>query len=121
MAMSNDEFGANLTVQGLKVLVNAAAQHVINDTVATLSGKVLQELIDALSKSISRRTRLKTLGRDKGHLKRITVEEGYLAVFRREAAAREAESDRVRHAHGAVRLKAAPNLLAPSSTWGGPG
>lgn len=116
MAMSADEFSANLAVQNLKAEVDEAESHIDAVTLGTLSGKRLQELVDALDKSIRKRKSLKSMGSDLGHLHRITVEEGFLAALRGEAAARSAAESARRSAAQAASLK--DFKLPASSTWG---
>ena len=117
MSMSPDEYQANLTVQGLKPDVEEAEGHINAGTLSELTGTRLQQLIDAVDKSISKRKSLKSMGFDEGHQQRITAEEGFLSSLRQEAAARNEAKSAEKSAVQAAALK--DIKLPASSTWGG--
>lgn len=116
MAMSEDEFSANLTVQSLKPAVNEAEGHINANSLGSLTGKRLQELVDAVDRSIRKRKALKTMGSDAGHQTRISVEESFLASLRKEAAARDAGEAARKSAAQAAALK--DFKLPAGATWG---
>jgi hypothetical protein len=116
MSMSEDEFQANLTVQSLKPEVYEAENQINAATLSSLTGVRLQQLIDAVDKSIRKRKALKSMGSDVGHLQRITREESFLSSLRQEAAARDQAEWARKSAAQAAALKAVK--LPAASTWG---
>ncbi|MBD2533414.1 DUF4157 domain-containing protein [Nostoc flagelliforme FACHB-838] len=116
--MTQDELKSNVTVQGLKPKVNELKNHINLGTLKTLSLSKLQELKDAIDKSIKERGKLKSLGSDPGHIKRIEVEvnmqnelQGVIEQKQKQAQKDKIDSDN-------QKLKDAPSLLPSGSTWG---
>jgi hypothetical protein len=116
MAMSSDEFAANLRVQELKPQVNEA-DGLSALQIGALTGGDLARLTGAVSTSIAKRTTLASLGRDPGHATRIVVESNILARLNVEVVARQAADAAVRQQAQAAQLAAMPNVLG-KSTWG---
>lgn len=113
MAMAADEFQANLKVQGLKAEVDAAEAGIAAG-LSQYSAPTLQKWVVAVSTSIKKRSSLKSLGSDPGHLQRIANEQGFLTALRAEQAKRDGEDSAAREA----RNSAAMGDLPATARWG---
>lgn len=116
MAMSSDEFDANLVVQNLKPDVNRA-NGLSTLQIQALTGGDLAGLAGAVTRSIAKRTTLASLGRDPGHAARIVIESNILARLNVEVVARQQAEAGARQQAQAAVLAAMPNVLG-KSTWG---
>lgn len=116
MAMSSDEFSANLRVQELKPDVNRA-DNLSALQIGALTGGDLAQLAGAVATSIAKRTTLASLGRDPGHATRIVVESNILARLNVEVVARQQADAAKKQQAMAAELAAMPNVLG-KSTWG---
>ncbi len=113
--MSSGEFNANKKVQGFKDDVDAA-ERAIDTKFVGISDRRLRDLVDAVNRSIGKRTSLNSLGTDARHPPRILKEQGFLARLRAEQDRRSSEEDEAREA----RNSAGGGALPGNSNWGGP-
>jgi hypothetical protein len=116
MAMSSDEFRANQRVQALKPQVDAAEEAIAGD-LTKISATKLEAMMAPVTQSIKYRSQLKSLGKDEGHLARITKEQGFVEKFKTEIARQVREREEHKKKQEQDEAKSGPNLLA-NSTWG---
>lgn len=119
MAMSNDEFNANLRVQQLKPQVDEAERRINANNLGTLGDKELATLSADVGESIKKRTYLQSLGSHGGHLTRIGIESGFLQALNQEVVTRKQVAANAARANANAQMQSMPNVLANSS-WGKP-
>ena len=115
MLLTDDEYKANEKVQNLKIVVDQAEDAVNNNTLASLTNNKLIYLIASVQHSINKRSSLLTLGDEKGHKRRIMIEQSILNSLTSEVERRVKKTpDKLDNAN--VDDK---NLLPKTSTWAG--